>query len=155
MPTPLQQELQPQKPFASLQHEAQLSVIRTGAMLVDAFEQVLRPHGITSTQYNVLRILQGAAPEGLCRNELRDRMLTRMPDVTRLLDRMEGAGLIVRAREEEDRRMVRTHLTGAGQQTLRALESEVEAEQQRPFAGMSEAQLEALIALLGAVRRQV
>lgn len=155
MPTNLQHELRQQKPFASLQHEAQLSIIRTGSVLVDAFEQVLKPHGITTTQYNVLRILNGAEPDGLCRNELRDRMLTRMPDVTRLLDRMEEAGLIVRAREEEDRRMVRTHLTEAGRQLLRTLEPDVEAEQQRPFAGIGAQQLEALIALLSAVRQRV
>lgn len=148
----LQAELRQRKPFANLQHEAQLSIIRTGSMLLDAFEQMLRPHGITTTQYNVLRILRGAAPDGLCRNELRDRMLTRMPDVTRLLDRMEEAGLITRAREEEDRRMVRTTLTDAGRQLLCALEADVAAEQQRPFAGMSEEQLRRLIALLGTVR---
>src|ERR671939_241498 len=101
MPATLREELKQRKPFTSLEQEAQLSVVRTSAMLVDAFERMLKPYGITATQYNVLRILRGAEPDGLCRNDLRDRMITRMPDVTRLLDRMEEAGLVARSRDNE------------------------------------------------------
>lgn len=145
----------PRPPYASLQHEAQLAVVRTGMRLQDAFERMLKPHGITGTQYNVLRILRGAEPAGLCRNELRDRMINRMPDVTRLLDRMEEAGLIGRTRESEDRRMVRTRIAADGLRLLDALDAEVAAEQQRPFAGIDEERLRALVALLNAVRAHV
>jgi DNA-binding MarR family transcriptional regulator len=155
MPSDLQDELRQQKPFASLQHEAQLSVIRTGLLLQDAFERMLKPHGITGTQYNVLRILRGAEPAGLCRNELRDRMLTRLPDVTRLLDRMEEAGLIARSRESEDRRMVRTKITAKGRRLLDALDAEVTEEQRRPFGDLTNEELRTLIALLSAVRKRV
>src|SRR5688500_12106387 len=110
MPPDLREELRQSRPFATPSHEAHLSVLRTAAVLTDAIEQALRPYGITGAQYNVLRILRGS-PDGLCRNEVRDRMLTRMPDVTRLLDRMEDAGLIWRARGVEDRRLVTTRLT--------------------------------------------
>src|SRR4051812_50226485 len=89
---------------------------------MDKFELFLRPYGITATQYNVLRILRGSEPEGLCRNDLRDRMLTRMPDVTRLLDRMEEAGLVERTRETEDRRMVTSGTTAKGMQILATLD---------------------------------
>ena len=154
MSTDLLDELRQQKPFASLQHEAQLGIVRTGAMLQDAFERVVRPQGLTGTQYNVLRILRGAEPAGLCRNELRDRLLNRMPDVTRLLDRMEEARLIARARESEDRRMVRTRITEQGLRLLDALQADVAAEQQRPFSDLTEEQLRTLIALLSTVRQK-
>lgn len=149
----LHTELKQSKPFASLEHAAQLSIIRTGSLLVDAFERVLKPHGITSTQFNVLRILRGAGPDGLCRNEIGERMINRMPDVTRLLDRMEDAGYIMRERSEEDRRMVRTKLTDRGKQLLNELDADVEAEQKRPFRSLDERQLETLVELLAVVRR--
>ena len=104
----LQQDLKQKKPFRSVQQEAYLSVVRTSTLLTDAMEDLVKARGISATQYNVLRILRGSGAEGLCRNALRDRMLTRMPDMTRLLDRMEEAGLVVRVREGEDRRMVLT-----------------------------------------------
>ena len=148
----LREELKQRKPFTSLEQEAQLSVIRTSAMLVDAFERLLTPYGITSTQYNVLRILRGAEPDGLCRNDLRDRMLTRMPDVTRLLDRMEESGLIGRARETSDRRMVMTRITAKGRRLLDELQDAVAREHERAFAALTKPQMRTLIASLAAVR---
>lgn len=147
----LQEELQQRKPFAGPQHEAQLSIIRTGSMLVDAAEQILRPYGITGTQYNVLRILRGS-PDGLCRNEIRDRMLTRMPDVTRLLDRMVEAGFVSRDRIDNDRRMVRTRITPQGYRLLDELEPKVRIEQQRPFSRLGVDELRVLIDLLARIR---
>jgi DNA-binding MarR family transcriptional regulator len=79
-----------------------------------AFADSLRQYGITDTQYNVLRILRGAGPEGLCRNEVRDRMIAQVPDVTRLLDRLEFVGLVERKRSVEDRRQVATRITEIG-----------------------------------------
>ena len=152
MPTTLRDELKQRKPFTSLEQEAQLSVIRTSAMLVDAFERMLKPYGITTTQYNVLRILRGAEPEGLCRNDVRDRMLTRMPDVTRLLDRMEESGLIDRTRETSDRRMVMTRITAKGKRLLDELEDDVAREHERAFAALTKEQMRTLIAHLAAVR---
>src|SRR5947209_16625049 len=122
MPNTLRAYIRQTKPFSSLHQEAMLSVVRTSTAMSDAVDELLRPHGVGSTQYNVLRILRGAGPAGLCRNELRDRMLTRMPDVTRLLDRMEDAGLVARARDNEDRRMVSTRITEAGLKLLDKLD---------------------------------
>lgn len=150
----LRDELKQRKPFVSLEQEAQLSIVRTSMLLFDAFEQLLKPHGISSTQYNVLRILRGAEPTGLCRNELRDRMLTRMPDVTRLLDRMEQADLVTRERSSEDRRLVRTRITKKGARLLRQLDDLVEQEHQRRLGHLSREQLKSLISLLSVVRQK-
>ena len=82
MSSTLRDELRQTRPFQSLEQEAHLNLMRTAAVLTDRFELMLKPAGITPQQFNVLRILRGAGPDGLCRNELRDRMLTRMPDMT-------------------------------------------------------------------------
>jgi DNA-binding MarR family transcriptional regulator len=148
----LRHEIRQRRPFQSLEQEAYLSVIRTAAVLTDDFEQMLRPAGITAAQYNVLRILRGAGPDGLCRNDLRCRMLTRMPDVTRLLDRMEEAGLVTRARDAEDRRMVTTRITARGRRLLKDLDAAVQAEHRRRLGELDDRQLGTLIELLGRVR---
>jgi DNA-binding MarR family transcriptional regulator len=152
MVTTLREEIKQTKPFTSLEQEAQLSVIRTGAMLMDEIEQFLRPYEITATQYNVLRILRGAEPNGLCRNELRDRMLTRMPDMTRLLDRMEESGLVDRERQDHDRRMVRSRISSSGLKLLADLDGVTQEEEKRRFGHLNEQQLRTLIELLAIVR---
>ena len=148
----LQQDLKQKKPFRSLQQEAYLSVVRTSTALTDAMEELVKSRGISATQYNVLRILRGSDAEGLCRNALRDRMLTRMPDMTRLLDRMEEAGLVVRVREGEDRRMVMTRITAKGRALLDALDAPVMALHRKQMAGLTDAQLRSLSDLLTLVR---
>jgi DNA-binding MarR family transcriptional regulator len=148
----LQQDLKQKKPFRSLQQEAYLSVVRTSTALTDAMEDLVKERGISATQYNVLRILRGSGAEGLCRNELRDRMLTRMPDMTRLLDRMEEAGLVVRAREGDDRRMVMTRITEKGRRLLDDLDAPVMALHRKQMAGLTDVQLRSLSDLLTLVR---
>jgi DNA-binding MarR family transcriptional regulator len=148
----LQQDLKQKKPFRSLQQEAYLSVVRTSTSLTDAMEDLVKARGISATQYNVLRILRGSGAEGLCRNELRDRMLTRMPDMTRLLDRMEDAGFVVRAREGDDRRMVMTRITEKGRRLLDDLDAPVMALHRKQMAGLTDAQLRSLSDLLTLVR---
>ena len=148
----LQQDLKQKKPFRSLQQEAYLSVVRTSTSLTDAMEDLVKERGISATQYNVLRILRGSGAEGLCRNELRDRMLTRMPDMTRLLDRMEDAGLVVRAREGDDRRMVMTRITEKGRRLLDDLDAPVMALHRKQMAGLTDVQLRSLSDLLTLVR---
>ena len=148
----LQQDLKQKKPFRSLQQEAYLSVVRTSTALTDAMEELVKSRGISATQYNVLRILRGSDVEGLCRNALRDRMLTRMPDMTRLLDRMEEAGLVVRVREGEDRRMVMTRITEKGRRLLEELDAPVLALHKRQMARLTDAELRSLSDLLTLVR---
>jgi len=148
----LLQDLRQNKPFSSLQQEAHLSVVRTASALTDQVEDLLKPYGISSTQYNVLRILRGAGDEGLCRNELRDRMLTRMPDMTRLLDRMEEAGLVTRARERDDRRMVLTRITPRGLELLGELDRPITELHRGQLARLTDEELRSLIDLLRVVR---
>lgn len=136
----------------SLQQEAHLDIVRTGNSLADAFERVLRPHGVTRTQYNVLSILRGAGTKGLGRNEVRERLLSRMPDATRLLDRMEKAGLVTRSREAGDRRMVTTRITEHGRRLVDKLDDVVEDEYLRQIGNLSEKQTRKLIKLLALVR---
>lgn len=150
----LKEDLRQRKAFTSLEQEAFLNVLRTSSTLTDELEDLLRPFGITTTQYNVLRILRGSGPDALCRNELRDRMLTRMPDMTRLLDRMEDAGLVTRTREREDRRMVLTRITAAGQELLTELDRPVNELHRKQLDGLSGEQLRSLIDLLTLVRER-
>ena len=114
--------LKQNRPFVSLEQEVYLSILRTASELSHAVDQVFRPFDITPSQYNVLRILQGAGTDGLCRNEISERMVTATPDMTRLLDRMEKAGWVTRERAEEDRRQVSTHITKSGMELLARLE---------------------------------
>jgi DNA-binding MarR family transcriptional regulator len=150
----LRDEIKQTKPFASLEQEAQLNIVRTGAIIMDEIEQFLKPYGVTATQYNVLRILRGSEPDGLCRNELRHRMLTRMPDVTRLLDRMEEAGLVARTREDDDRRMVRSRITREGLRLLTAVDGATLEEHKRRFEKLNDDQMRTLIELLTLVRQK-
>lgn len=148
----LQEDLRQSRPFSSLQQEAYLSVVRTTSTLTDRVEDLLKPYGISGTQYNVLRILRGAGEGGLCRNELRDRMLTRMPDMTRLLDRMEEAGLVTRSRERDDRRMVLTQITARGRELLSELDRPMADLHRQQLASLTDEQLRSLIDILTAVR---
>lgn len=148
----LRDEIRQRRPFQSLEQQAYLNIVRTAAVLTDDFERMLRPSGITLAQYNVLRILRGSQPKGLCRNELRDRMVTRMPDMTRLLDRMEVAGLVLRSRDAEDRRMVMTQITARGLGILGDLEEPVAEEHRRRLGHLDDAQLNRLVELLSLVR---
>lgn len=148
----LKEELRQRKGFSSLPHEAVLNVVRTSSRLTDDLEDLLKPFGISATQFNVLRILRGSEPDGLCRNELRDRMLTRMPDMTRLLDRMEDAGLVTRSREQADRRMVLTRITVAGQALLQQLDGPVIELHRKQLGRLSDDQLRSLIDLLTLAR---
>ena len=152
MPTDLRREIKQGKPFQSLEQEAMLNLERTTAVLSHAIAEALKPHGITPTQYNVLRILRGAGEPGLCRNEVRDRLVSQVPDVTRLLDRLEEAGLIERSRDAADRRLVTTRITAKGQQMLRELDAPVVEMHRRQLGHMTREQLRTLIELLGVAR---
>lgn len=148
----LQDEIKQTKPFRTLRQECQLNVVRTANQLSDSFEQMLKPYGITGTQYNVLRILRGAEPEGLCRNDVSQRLLNRMPDATRLLDRMEEAGLVTRERSETDRRLVTTRITRKGRQLVDSLDDAADEQHEKSLGHLTEKQLHQLIDLLTLVR---
>jgi DNA-binding MarR family transcriptional regulator len=151
----LQEELKQSKPFATLEQEALLSIERTAAILSHAVADALRPYGITPTQYNVLRILRGAGEQGLCRNEVRDRLVAQVPDVTRLLDRMEEMGFVDRERAADDRRMVFTRITRKGIQLLARIDEPVTRLHQRQLGHLGAAKLRTLIRLLAEVRHGI
>ena len=134
------------------ERDLHLDISRTAAALGDALERAIRPRGLTGAQYNVLRILREADPTGLCRNALRERLPSRMPDVTRLLDRLEGAGLVTRQRDPQDRRLVTTCITPAGRRLADELDAAVREEHQRRLGFLEPAQVRALTELLALVR---
>lgn len=152
MGRPLHVELKSARPFDLLEEEAHLSIVRTAAVLEHEMARMLKPYGLTATQYNVLRILRGAGPGGLCRNEIGVRLLRQVPDVTRLLDRLTGLGLIGRQRSDADRRLVRTHITARGLAQLAELDAPVRAFHQARLEGVSRARLHQLVETLSEVR---
>ena len=110
----LLEEIKQAKPFIDIREEALLNLQRTAAQLTHTLELRLRPRGLSPTQYNVLRILRGAGDSGLCHYEIGDRLVAQVPDVPRILERMEKAGWVKRERGEQDRRMVMVTLTESG-----------------------------------------
>ena len=153
MQSDLQIELKQTRPFKSPLEEAFVALQRTAALLEHALETELKPSGITATQYNVLRILRGAGDEGLCRHEVGQRMVRRVPDVTRLLDRLEETGLIARARGGDDRRYVTTRITAKGLESLAALDEVIARFLEQHMGPLQLDELQSLVALLSTLRR--
>ncbi|MFW6084985.1 MAG: MarR family winged helix-turn-helix transcriptional regulator [Gemmatimonadota bacterium] len=148
----MREELQQTKPFEDPAQEAYLGVVRTASELEHGLTELLRPHGVTRTQYNVLRILRGAGEDGLFRSEVGERMLTPVPDATRLLDRLEASGFIRRARDADDRRYVRTRITPKGLAVLDELDDPVLELHREQFEALTEREVRALIDLLDRLR---
>ena len=148
----LRDELKMTRPFKSVEEETILSIARTAAVIDHAGAEALKRFDLTSTQYNVLRILRGAGENGLCRNEVGERLVTKVPDVTRLLDRMEASGLIVRQRGSADRRYVTTRVTEKGLKLLEKIDRELPGIHGRQLGHMSQKKLRDLIDLLEEVR---
>jgi DNA-binding MarR family transcriptional regulator len=142
----------PRRASPSLEQEAYLSIQRTADVLARAAEEAIKPSGLSGTQYNVLRILRGAGPDGLCCREVAERMLTHDPDITRLLDRLEGRGLVVRARASKDRRVITVRITPEGLRILAKLDRPIEQFHRRQLGHLGPRRLERLIALLNAAR---
>jgi DNA-binding MarR family transcriptional regulator len=135
----------------SAEEAAFLDLLRTADLLARGADGVLKSEDLSLTQYNVLRILRGA-PDGLPCGEIASRMITRDPDITRLLDRMEKRGLISRTRESRDRRMVLTRLTPEGLQLVDSLDEPVQSIHRKQLGHMGKVQLRALAELLATAR---
>jgi DNA-binding MarR family transcriptional regulator len=148
----LQAEIRQRKPFVSLEEETYLNLVRTADALARQLELLLQPHGVTNTQYNVLRILRGAGGEGSTCSAISERLLAFDPDVTRLLDRLEKAQLVQRQRSTSDRRVVLTTITQAGLDLLARLDEPVETQLRRQFAKISRERLRQLVADLEEIR---
>ena len=148
----LQDEIKQTKPFARPSEEALLSILRTATVLEHGSNEILRPHGITITQYNVLRILRGAGAGGLCGREIAERLISRVPDVSRLLDRMEEMGLLGKERDATDRRHVTARITARGRRTLEKATPELDAFGRAKVERLSARTIEALIEGLATIR---
>lgn len=129
-----------------------LSVMRTAAVLEHELNDLLKAHGLTITQYNVLRILRGAGEAGLCGREVGERLISSVPDVSRLLERMEDQGVLRRERDPEDRRHVTARITDAGRRLLEVVTPELEVVERARFGKLSESTLQAIITALAQVR---
>jgi DNA-binding MarR family transcriptional regulator len=140
------------KPGSSPEEVAYLEMLRTMEALSHRFAQVLKTEDISSTQYNVLRILRGAS-EGLPCGEIGNRMVTRDSDITRLLDRLEKRALISRRRESKDRRTVWTRITPQGLKLLARLDEPMRAAHLERLAHLGTKQLNLLADLLRLARQ--
>lgn len=135
----------------SLEAKVFVAILRASDRLTQEADLLVKEYGLTGTQYNVLRILRGAEPNGLPCKGIGDRMISRDPDMTRLLDRMEKRSLITRERQTEDRRVIKTRITSTGLEILRKLDAPIDELHKKQFRGVSSARLKILAdALYGA-----
>jgi DNA-binding MarR family transcriptional regulator len=149
----LASELKQTKPFTSPVQEAVLSIKRTAALLELRLAELLRPYGVTPTQYNVLRILRGAGADGLPRCEVQGRLVAPVADTTRLLDRLEKMGLVSRTRNTDDRRVVTSKITPRGLALLDKVAAPLKKFEEDEVGQVSDTRLRTLIGILDEVRR--
>lgn len=147
-----QKAIKQRKTFHRVEHEAFVNIQRTADALLQGVAATLKPKGLSPTQYNVLRILRGAGPDGLACREIADRMITRDPDTTRLLDRLEDRGLVARSRDRADRRVITTRITEKGLRLLKELDGPIAALHVDQLGHLGNAQLRSLIDLLDTAR---
>ena len=150
-PPKLQHELKKKRPFESPEQEAALSVLRTSDQLQIRFARLLREHGLTPSQYNILRILRGEG-KPLPILEIASRTITVVQGITGLIDRLEQAGFVNRARCEKDRRVIYVALADHGTTTLAVLDEPLVALHRKLLGHLSHAELKELIRLLEKVR---
>lgn len=150
----LADEIKQRKPFQTPADEAFVSVLRTAEAFLWREAELLKPYEVTQAQYNVLRILRGAEPEGLICREIGERMITRDPDVTKLLDRLEARGLVRRERQEADRRVIVARITPEGLLLLKEIDGPVLKMTEALLGHLGERKLATLIRLLEEAREK-
>lgn len=148
----LKEEIRQNRPFRSPGQEARLALMRTVDDLERSVAHVLQPAGITHQQYNVLRILRGAEPEGLPTLAIAERMIERTPGITRLIDRLLKKGWVARQRTATDRRQVVCNITEQGLQLLEELDGPINEEDDVALAMLSEDEQRQLIDMLARIR---
>jgi DNA-binding MarR family transcriptional regulator len=150
----LKHEIAQQRPFSSVEEEAILNLMRTSDCLNRAFQRRVRDWGVTSTQYNVLRILRGSHPQGLTCSSIGDRMIAAEPDITRLLARMKALKLIRQQRDKRDRRVVWTQISDQGLELLKKMDPEVEQIPRDVLGHLTKPDLSEFIRLLELARKK-
>src|SRR5713101_7855139 len=148
----LAKEIQQKKPFASTEEEALLNLARTFEVVQQRLSDALKPYQLTATQYNVLRILRGAGPDGVTCSQAGERMVNHDPDITRLLDRLEARKLVERERSQQDRRVVVTRITRSGLDVLKSLDEPVKSKLRQQFRGIEKQKIQELIDILETLR---
>jgi len=149
----LKLEIVQEAPFSSVAEEALLNLLRTSDCLQRAFHRKTRDWGVTSTQYNVLRILRGAQPHGLTCSAIGSRMIAAEPDITRLLARLMSLKLIRQRRDPHDRRVVWTQISAAGMELLRQMDPVIQRMPGELLGHLDSAELSELIRLLELARK--
>jgi len=134
----------PRRDPIALEAKLFVALLRAADFLAQDADALVKRHGLTGTQYNVLRILRGAGPSGLPCKGIADRMISRDPDMTRLLDRMEKRSLITRERQTQDRRVIKTCITPAGLEILKTLDAPINELHKTQFRHVSAAKVKAL-----------
>lgn len=149
----LKAEIEQQRPFVSLEQEALLNLLRTSDCIERALQRGTRTWGITATQYNVLRILRGAHPEGLTCAAIGRRMIAAEPDITRLLSRLKTMKLIRQHRDRGDRRVIWTQISDAGLELLDNMDPVIERMPKELLGHMSAGEIAELSRLLELARK--
>lgn len=147
-------EIRQKTPFRRIEDEAFVNLLRTADALMQGVAAVLKPAGLSPTQYNVLRILRGAGADGLACREIGERMITKDPDITRLLDRLEERDLISRSRDRADRRVITTRITEKGLRILKELDKPIEELHVKQLGHLGEQRLRSLMDLLESAREK-
>lgn len=148
----IQAEIKQSKPFNSLEEEAFIALLRTSEHLSGRLEEMLKPYGLSPTQYNALRILRGAGQNGLSCSEIGGRMINRDPDITRLVDRLEKRGLVQRSRGREDRRVVLARATPMALDLLKKLDRPLDRFHQAVLGHIERTRLQSLLRILEEAR---
>jgi DNA-binding MarR family transcriptional regulator len=148
----VQQDIKQGRPFRSLAQEATIALLRTASVVGRTYTRVLESQGLSFAQYNALRIIRGAGTAGIATLAIRERMIEDGTTITRLIDKLESAGLIARERSTPDRRQVICVATADGRRLLDRLDPIVDAADEAAVAALSQRQLENLVAALNVVR---
>jgi DNA-binding MarR family transcriptional regulator len=152
MPGKVASEIRQKKPFSCPGEEAFINLARSYEYLHQELSELFRFHNLSTTQYNMLRILRGAGRDGLSCSEASRRMISHDPDITRLFDRLESRGLIERARMPSDRRVVRATISAAGLELLGLIDQPLLELHNHQMRNLTEEQVMQLIALLELLR---
>ena len=148
-------ELKQNQPFVSLEEETFINVIRTAEKLNRKYAVFLKSYNLTTSQYNVLRILRGAREKGLICREIGERMISFDPDVTKLLDHLEARGLATRERQEKDRRIISVKISGEGLALLGEIDEPLNDFTKNLLGHLNKQQLKTLNSLAEAAREKL
>lgn len=150
----IQSEIGQARPFRSLSQEATITLLRTASVVTRVFARVIEPEGLSFAQYNALRIIRGAGAGGIPTLTIRERMIDEGTTITRLLDKLETAGLIERERSLPDRRQVICHATEAGKRLLDRLDPKIDELDDLVIGFLPERRIEELIRTLDTIRHE-